>query len=565
MAIELDNQERAKILEVLKASFPFRGLTDEQLDVVIDHLGFLSLENEDYIYQEGESADVICIVYTGRVRLTLWNEAEEREELVATLSTGNIFGLETVLNREFSTSAKSVRKAQVLILDCDHLEALFDEFEELEEGLVLLAESFELWQQKNFPWLNSGEPVYFVGRRHPFKMILYLIAPAIGLIAGVPIVTALLSAAQSVLLAWFLGLGSIAALLFWIVWIVVDYRNDYSIITSQRVLFQEKVVMLYDSRRESPIKAILAISTKTSQLGRIIGYGDVIVRTYAGLIVLPDLREPDVVARLLEAEWSRFRAGPSKAERMTYLDGLVRKRMGLPLENEVQEKQADLEEEMPPALIQPSQTQRFLANLFELRFESAGVITYRKHWFILLQRIGKPSLALAALLAIFIARLFGAITLISTAGLAMAVIILGIIVAGWWVYEYLDWRNDYFLLTDENVVDVNKKPLGKEERRAAPLKNIQSVSFERLGIIGLILNFGTVTIRVGEADLTFDQVFNPSQVQQEIFKRMAEQEYRKAQMDLQNESERFGDWIEAYDRLKENRAGQIDGEENESR
>lgn len=323
--------------------------------------------------------------------------------------------------------------------------------------------------------------------------------------------------------------------------------------------------MLYDSRRESPIKAILAISTKTSQLGRIIGYGDVIVRTYAGLIVLPDLREPDVVARLLEAEWSRFRAGPSKAERMTYLDGLVRKRMGLPLENEVQEKQADLEEEMPPALIQPSQTQRFLANLFELRFESAGVITYRKHWFILLQRIGKPSLALAALLAIFIARLFGAITLISTAGLAMAVIILGIIVAGWWVYEYLDWRNDYFLLTDENVVDVNKKPLGKEERRAAPLKNIQSVSFERLGIIGLILNFGTVTIRVGEADLTFDQVFNPSQVQQEIFKRMAEQEYRKAQMDLQNESERFGDWIEAYDRLKENRAGQIDGEENESR
>jgi hypothetical protein len=36
-------------------------------------------------------------------------------------------------------------------------------------------------------------------------------------------------------------------------------------------------------------------------------------------------------------------------------------------------------------------------------------------------------------------------------------------------------------------------------------------------------------------------------------------------MDLQNESERFGDWIEAYDRLRATQPGQLGGAEDDSR
>ena len=69
----------------------------------------------------------------------------------------------------------------------------------------------------------------------------------------------------------------------------------------------------------------------------------------------------------------------------------------------------------------------------------------------------------------------------------------------WWLYNYLDWHNDIYLITNEQVVDVNRKPLGKEERRAALIRNILSVEYKRMGVIGLLLNFGTVFIRVGEA------------------------------------------------------------------
>ena len=42
----------------------------------------------------------------------------------------------------------------------------------------------------------------------------------------------------------------------------------------------------------------------------------------------------------------------------------------------------------------------------------------------------------------------------------------------WWVYQYLDWRNDIFQVTPDQILDIDKKPFGSEERRAAPLENI---------------------------------------------------------------------------------------------
>ena len=103
------------------------------------------------------------------------------------------------------------------------------------------------------------------------------------------------------------------------------------------------------------------------------------------------------------------------------------------------------------------------------------------------------------------------------------------VIFGWWLYQYIDWHNDVYLITSDQVVDVNKKPLGHEDRQAAPLKNILGIEYKRLGIIGLLLNFGTVFIRVGDRQLTFDQVFNPSEVQRELFHRLTAKNYaRKA-------------------------------------
>ena len=65
----------------------------------------------------------------------------------------------------------------------------------------------------------------------------------------------------------------------------------------------------------------------------------------------------------------------------------------------------------------------------------------------------------------------------------------------------------------------------------------------------LILNYGTVILRVGEARLTFDDVYDPSEVQRELFKRMADREYRERVAQSKSERERFAAWLEAYHRV----------------
>ena len=100
-------------------------------------------------------------------------------------------------------------------------------------------------------------------------------------------------------------------------------------------------------------------------------------------------------------------------------------------------------------------------------------------------------------------------------------------------------------------MDRVKKPFGKEDRKVAPLKNVLSVEFERGGILGLLFNYGLIRISVGETKLEFKSVYNPSDIQQEIFKRMAEREFKEKQNARENEQKWVVDWIAAYHRVVE--------------
>jgi flagellar basal body-associated protein FliL len=71
-----------------------------------------------------------------------------------------------------------------------------------------------------------------------------------------------------------------------------------------------------------------------------------------------------------------------------------------------------------------------------------------------------------------------------------------IIIVLWLLYNFVDWRNDIYQVTAEQIWDIERKPLGKEEKRSAPLENILSIEYERLGLIGLLFNFGTVNIQL---------------------------------------------------------------------
>jgi uncharacterized membrane protein YdbT with pleckstrin-like domain len=187
--------------------------------------------------------------------------------------------------------------------------------------------------------------------------------------------------------------------------------------------------------------------------------------------------------------------------------------------------------------------------------EKDGAIIYRTHWFILLKKTLLPLILSLVVLAAMISIFFGVIPLPPVLGLVIGVLFLPITLI-WLVYNYVDWRNDRYIITRDTIIDVYKKPLGTEQKRSAPLKNILSIDFERLGLIGLILNFGTVYIRVGDSTLTFNNVMAPSEVQRELFQRFMEFKQREEERAEASINEQLADWIEEYHRMVQ---GKVNG------
>ncbi len=124
------------------------------------------------------------------------------------------------------------------------------------------------------------------------------------------------------------------------------------------------------------------------------------------------------------------------------------------------------------------------------------------------------------------------------------------------IYEAEDWRNDIYVITNDQLIDRNKKPLGREDVRTANLGNIETIRFEQKGLWALLFNFGTVFVRVGVQELPFSNIYNPSEVQRELFRRIAERENKRQQEAMRIERERVADWIGAYYEVVSEKDGQ---------
>jgi hypothetical protein len=114
------------------------------------------------------------------------------------------------------------------------------------------------------------------------------------------------------------------------------------------------------------------------------------------------------------------------------------------------------------------------------------------------------------------------------------------------IYQYVDWRNDIFQLTPNQVIDLDRKPFGRESRRATPLENILSIEYERRGIIPMMFNFGTVYITVGNTQLTFNNVHQPSKVQQDIFSRIGTHSQEQEDRQIRQERDRIAQWFKVF-------------------
>ena len=296
----------------------------------------------------------------------------------------------------------------------------------------------------------------------------------------------------------------------------------------------EQELLYSQSRVEAPLASIQSVDVHTSFLGRLMGFGDIVVRTYTGTVLMPGVADPVRKKYLIEDYVARTKK-QSRQARHDSIRGAVRESLGMEADNSAA----------------PAATPRLPVverggpfSLFRTRTVKGDTIIYHKHWYTLFSNLILP--------AVFeLAVLLGAPTLFS--GLPKSSLGWGVLVAAVLAplavvaYRIVDWQNDVYIVTPENLIDTERKPLGSEVTKSAPIANILSLQNHKVGVLGLSLDFGAVRIRVGDSTLEFANVANPAQVQQDIFARMEALKARQERAQSDEERRRMTEWLRVYE------------------
>jgi uncharacterized membrane protein YdbT with pleckstrin-like domain len=518
--------QQSQVISLLKEIHLFHGLDDVQLQQVANYFVEAPYEADQVIIAENKPGEMFCIIFEGDVIVSRRiNEVETQLEI---LVAGDFFGEESLLQGTL-TSATIRASGSVILLKANRqkFQEMLQEFPEVETYLRRVIQSRHFIRTHPFDWLNEDEVVHQVSRKHVAYLFLSLLPPVLIFLLGAALGLYLLMGATAESLQpglLFIPSLVMAGGLGWGLWRWLDWSNDYYIVTNQRVVWVEQVVLLYESRVEAPLTTIQAVNVRTELLGRLLGYGDVTVNTYTGRIILSMIADPYQMSALIQEYWHRAQLSFQREQKEEMVRS-VHRILGIEAPATISERKIVRLPTKGDDYQEPGFLSTYLSNIFTMRYEEGNTITYRKHWLILLRKTWKPFFAF---LAVFIGTLF----CVSTGTydpadvdsgevvIGIGILLILIVISLWWLYNYVDWRNDIYQLTDKNIFDIERNPLGTETRKSGSLDRILSLEHERPGFLGFLFDVGTVIINFGDAKFDFVGVHHPARVQQDIFNRM---------------------------------------------
>jgi uncharacterized membrane protein YdbT with pleckstrin-like domain len=551
-----------QLMEFFQGLSIFSALDEQQIRGVVQYAGVLDFRSGDYVVNQGEEGLFFFILFKGQVSTS--HLKRRMKSQIGVLVSGDYFGEEALLfNQPNQMTVTAISDGTLIYISKNDFLTLMDEYPEIKNALVRMVNSRRFVRKNKFDWINEAgdEVVYQVRRKHIAFLFVAIVPPLLLMFFSIlfaVLMQVLLTSKSINNIAFFLaGFLSLIALL-WGIWVSLDWKNDIYILTNRRVLWIERILLIYESRVEAPLDTILSVNVSSSYIGRILGYGDVMVKTFTGQVPFRGVGDPDLMSALVEEHWNRAVLGIQKEEERT-IDQSIREiihnekkddvkeyRANKPLSD--QEKGNDL-----PDFKEPGIRATYFGKLFAVRIEEGDIITFRKHWISLIEKAWIPSLII--FLVVFAVLFYDFFYIIGEIQFgspfliqAVTFLILFLFIIPWWLYNYIDWCNDIYQLTDKNIFDIERKPFGKEIKKSAPIENILSLEHERPGLIGYLLNFGNVTINIGEVKFIFRDVYEPARVQQDIFDRMYSLRKKRKQIEADHQRDRILAVMDSYHR-----------------
>jgi uncharacterized membrane protein YdbT with pleckstrin-like domain len=487
---------------------------------------------------------------------------------VAYLREGACLGVTSLLLGEpHDATVEATTDLVALVVKRADLAQLRREIPTLDDQLLLPRDVVLKMRRARLAWLRRGEALVYLGIRHWFVLVRAVLLPTIGVLLAMVLIRGLLQAVQvdGWLIALIVGLAIYVPVL---VWYVVNWRNDYLAVTTERVVRRELILFIYEARIEAPVDRVQDVVIRRSMWGNLLGFGNLYVQTAArsGIeriifdhVVNPEEARDAIFQQIYRAQaQSQMQAGESmRSELKRSLGWSTPEEIAAQAEERIR---ATAVGDQPP---QPEEgwhpRRRRMRLLAPLREVEGSRVTWRKHWVFLLARVSKPLLAALAWFLLLVVCFSGRLQFaaVSSFGLALGLIVAGLPIAFWLWWQTVDWGNDIYVLTDDRIIDAEKKPLFfHEDRREASLDRIQNVNLIVPGPIAALLGYGNVDIETagGEGKFTFKQVMAPHEVQREVMSRVAHYKEMRAQIERQQRRKELADWFAAYESMRGERA-----------
>jgi CRP-like cAMP-binding protein len=406
-----------------------------------------------------------------------------------------------------------------------------------------------------FSWQEKDEIVLLKRRRH----WIVLLRNVFGLMLAFLVLAVLTAILQWVFpdpREWILFLGATILLSMAALWIIVDYLNDYYVVTSRRVVHQEKVILLREQRTTAPLDKIQDLNFAQHVWGKLFDYGDLIIRTAAtkGQIRFGFVPHPQSVERLVREEMQKAKAG-ARSENQDVIRRHLQDTLHLGLEERIEKRALPDTTTFPSSPPSPSwqrRWQRWLSG--GLREEQGHRLVWRKHWLGLLASVFLPLVFLLFSIVLFVFSVTLSLDIILPINFVLLIISLFFIgVSIFWLWwNWTDWSNDTYVVTDDIIEHTEKKPLFFDERRdTTSMEKVQNVDFRRPNLLAFLFDFGDVIIQTAAQDgeIRFRFVPQPERVANEILSRMSAWYERQLEARQRQSHNQMAEWLIAYHQL----------------
>jgi membrane protein YdbS with pleckstrin-like domain len=561
-------ENRELLLELLQSHEVFGDFPE--LEQFVNRAEFIFREQGTKIIKQGEQGDTFYILISGQLRALDMNH--DPPHLLNYLAPSSLFGTRALLEHSpRSATIEVVIDARLAVFDKNDWDWLIHRNDRIETYCRNLERSFEQPARVDFPGRQWDEVVVIWVKRHVLDLLAKLTFPVALLIA--PILFLIIEELMGMTFAsiitdnlFWTALATLPFILlsaFLAIYYYLDWRNDDFIVTTKRVIHIERILLYGEQRDEAPLVRIQDVTVMYHNLlSQFFDFHDLAIKTAgAGVIKITSIPEADRIQEIIFAEQERARARVGAAD-LAAVRQMIASRLDWHQALEqtvisVAEEEVTLDTEVKQGRL-PVGLEYLWPRVKEISEDEHGpVIVWRKHYVVLLAAILLPALAFCGLAYLWLASIFILPPFNESAG-SLIYLFLGVATVAnliWYLWRYDGWRQDLYMVTNQRIVDVEGTPfhLRGEQRREGTFEYIQNITYDIPNFIAKLLNLGTVVIETAgtERTFTFQKVFNPSAVQEEIFKRMVQYQQRQREKVRDANTDRLVEVLAEYHQLME--------------